>query len=222
MIDNLRTIISFPVPGFVQVTAHVSFGTRKELSGLKPFFKEQRAWACEQPMASVAGMDRREAAARRGLWAEEKVVLRRQGRLIDSLDALVTGGLSREVEERGWNREWEACPRQAKAQGRSPGSPDGVWEEPVTVRLPADLVHTVYCACWHTSKDARDLLEKWQASHPKARPNRMSRPGCDAAALAEYQEIRSKIIHRGDIWRAAVITGIGNARAVQRPATDTE
>ncbi|MFD7472835.1 RNA polymerase sigma factor [Streptomyces sp. NPDC059837] len=78
VIDNLRTIISCSTPGIVPVTAHVSFGTRKELDGLKPFFKEQRAWAREQPMASV--------------------------------------------------------------------------------RLPAELVHIVYAACRHTSKEARDLL----------------------------------------------------------------
>ncbi|MCX5097907.1 hypothetical protein OOK36_56860 [Streptomyces sp. NBC_00365] len=70
----------------------------------------------------------------------------------------MAGGLYREVEERGRNHEWGPFPRQAKAQGRSAGSPNGVWREPVIVRLPAELVHIVYAACRHTSKEARDLL----------------------------------------------------------------
>lgn len=215
---NLRTIITGSVPGTVQITAYVSYDTRKELDGLKPFFAQQRAWAREQPMASTTGMTRREADARRVLWQDQKVELRYRGRLIDSLNALVTGGLFRELEKRGWNRQWDPFPRQTRAPGRSPGSPSGVWQEPVSVRLPVDLVNTVYAACWHTSKEARTLLDEWKRHHPKACPNRTSRPGCDEAALAEYRQICAKITHRGDVWRAAVLNGLDKARASQGQA----
>lgn len=218
---NLRTIITGSVPGTVQITAYVSYDTRKELDGLKTFFVQQRAWARKHPMASTAGLNRRETDARRTLWQDKKTELRREGRLIDSLNALVTSGLFREIENRGWNREWDPFPRQARAPGRSPGSPSGVWQEPVSVRLPVDLVNTVYAACWHTSKEARTLFEEWTQHHPKARPNRTSRPGCDEAALAEYRQICARITHRGDVWRAAVLTGLGNARTAQGLAADT-
>ncbi|MGW2892451.1 hypothetical protein ACWDDN_45575 [Streptomyces griseoruber] len=216
---NLRTFITGSVPGTVQITAYVSYDTRKDLDGLKSFFAQQRAWAGEQPMASTAGMTRREADARRALWQDQKVELRYTGQLIDSLNALVTGGLFRELEERGWNRPWDPFPRQARAPGRSPGSPRGVWQEPVSVRLPVDLVNTVYAACWHTSKEPRTLLEEWKRRHPKACPNRTKRPGCDEAALAEYRQICATITHRGDLWRAAVLNGLDKARASQDPAT---
>ncbi|MFJ4473131.1 hypothetical protein ACIP2X_37345 [Streptomyces sp. NPDC089424] len=216
---NLRTLITGSVPGTVQITAYVSCDTRKELDGLKPFFVEQRARARGHPMASTAGLTRREADARRGQWEDRKTELRRSGVLIDSRDALVTGGLCLEIEQRGWNREWEPFPPQARAPGRSAGSPDGAWEKSVTVRLPVDLVNTVYAACWHTSKEARTLLEEWKRRHPKACPKRTSRPGCDEAALDEYRQICAKITHRGDLWRAAVLNGLDKARASQDPAT---
>ncbi|MGW2447947.1 hypothetical protein [Streptomyces sp. NPDC001675] len=215
---SLRSIITGSVPGTVQITAYVSYDTRKELDALKTLFAEQRAWARKHPMASTAGLTRRETDARRGLWQDQKSELRREGRLIDSLNALVTSGLFQELEKRGWNHEWDDFPRQARAPGRSPGSPGGVWQEPVSVRLPVDMVNIVYAACWHTSKEARTLLDEWRERHPKACPNRTSRPGCDEASLAEYRQICAKIAHRGDVWRAAVLNGIGNARTAQGPA----
>ncbi|MFF7046514.1 hypothetical protein ACIP4T_31960 [Streptomyces massasporeus] len=115
---------------------------------------------------------------------------------------------------------WDPFPHQARAQGRSPGSPNGVWHEPVTVRLPTDLVNTVYAACWHTSKDALAQLEDWKQRHPKARPNHSTRRNCTEAELAEFQAIRSRITHRGDIWRAAVLQGLQTAYRLQPTASD--
>ncbi|WP_328508294.1 hypothetical protein OG981_53760 [Streptomyces mirabilis] len=229
MTDSPRTVLSGPIPASVsasfpgvrQVTMRVAFGTRDELDGFKPFFKEQQAWAREQIAVSLTGMTSREAAARRGRWDDEKAELRRRGQLIDSLDSLVTAGLCRALEKRGWNREWDLIPRQAKTRGRTCGSPGSGWPEQISVRLPADLVHTVYAACWHTSKEARDALEKWQTRYPKARPNLPLRTRCDADALAEYRELCAKINHRGDVWRDAVASGIGIARTTLDPATGT-
>lgn len=226
MTEDLGSVITTgsvfgPIAGIVQITAQVPFGTRKELDGLKPFFEEQRTWARDQPEASVAGLTRREADARRGRWGDQKAELRRQGRLTDSLDALATGGLFREIEARGWNRKWAPFPRQARVPGRTPGSPCGIWEESVTVRLPADLVNIVYAACWHMSKEPKARLEEWKRRHPKARPSRASRPECDEAALEEYRQICAKIIHRGDVWRAAVLNGIDNSRTARNPTPGT-
>ncbi|MFJ4526502.1 hypothetical protein ACIP4Y_37295 [Streptomyces sp. NPDC088810] len=201
------------------MNVRVPLGTNDELKGFKPFFKEQRAWAQEQLAASLAGMTSREAAARRGRWEDEKAGLRRRGQLIDSRDALVTGGLCKVLEERGWNREWGDILQQARNPGRSCGSPESGWPEEVNVRLPVDLVNIVLAACWHTSRQALHELERWKARHPRARPTKPSRARCDAVALAEYQELRSKLNHRGDVWREAVASGIRIARTARDAAT---
>ncbi|MER6471549.1 RNA-binding domain-containing protein [Streptomyces collinus] len=49
---------------------------------------------------------------------KEKDELRRQGRLNDSVNVLVTGGVCQVIEERGWNREWGAFRHQAMVRGR--------------------------------------------------------------------------------------------------------
>ncbi|MGW2447944.1 hypothetical protein [Streptomyces sp. NPDC001675] len=172
----------------------------------------------EQFTASLAGLDSRVAAARRGRWENEKDEMRRHGRLLDSIDALVTAGLCQVLEERGWNHEWDDIPHQAKAPGRSRGSPDSGWPDQVNVRLPVDLVNTVLAACWHTSKEPREQLQKWHKRHPKARPTKPTRARCDPGALAEYQELRRKINYTGDVWRDAVASGIIIARTARDSA----
>ncbi|MFE4822882.1 hypothetical protein ACFRFU_42005 [Streptomyces sp. NPDC056704] len=195
--------------GTITVTARLPFGTRKQLQALTPFFASERARAKTLAMASTAGLDRREAAARRSLWNREKQHLRRVGRLTDSIGALVTGAVTQEVIVRGWSRTWPGIPHQA--HGRWPGSPEGVWPEPLTVDLPADLVQTVRAACWHTCRTEIGLLYAWRERHPDARPRCPTRPGCDAAALTEYQELAAQIITPGEVWRAAVARGIRDA-----------
>ncbi|MCK8438586.1 hypothetical protein G3I77_38045 [Streptomyces sp. D2-8] len=215
MID-LRAMLT----GEVTVTAAVKLDTRRQLDALKPFFKEEHTRAKQHPLALTTGLSRREAEARRGQWNERKKQMRREGTLIDSFNALVTAGLCQEIDQRGWNSPWDPFPHQARAQGRSPGSPNGVWHEPVTVRLPTDLVNTVYAACWHTSKDARDQLEDWQQRHPKAHPTHSTRHNCTEAERAEFEAIRSRITHRGDIWRAAILRGLHTAYRLQTAAGD--
>ncbi|MFH0180659.1 hypothetical protein [Streptomyces cacaoi] len=230
MTDSLRIVlsgsipasVSVPVSGVHQVTVHLAFGTRNELDSLKPLFKEQHARAREQLVASLTGMTSRQAAARRGRWNKDKADLRWRGQLLDSLDALVTAGLCKTLEERGWNHPWNLLPGPAIAPaGRTCGSPGSGWPEEISVWLPADLVHTVRAACWHTSKEGRDALEKWHQRYPKARPNQPLRTRCDADALAEYRELCAKINHRGDVWRDAVASGIGIVRTTLDPATGT-
>ncbi len=217
IVIDLRAILT----GAVTVTAYISLDTRRELDNLKPFFQKERMRAKRHPMATTTGLSRREADARRGQWTDRKEDMRRSGTLIDSLNSLVTAGLCREIGQRGWNQTWPPFPHQARAQGRSPGSPSGVWQEPVTVRLPADLVNTVYAACWHTSKNALAQLDEWKQHHPNARPNRHSHQNCTATDLAEYRQICSNIMHRGDVWRAAVLRGITTAHHLQTTAGST-
>lgn len=154
-------------------------------------------------------MTRREASARRALFREHKQQLRRGGELIDSRDALVTGGLYQELEARGWNRPWPPLPQQSR--GRWPGSSQGRWPKSVCLRLPADLVHTVRAACWHTCSREIGLFYDWRDRHPKAVPTRPTRPQCEKAALEEYEQLAAKVITHGEIWRMAISLGITSA-----------
>ncbi|GDY80452.1 hypothetical protein SAV31267_099370 [Streptomyces avermitilis] len=204
--------------GTITITARLPFGTRKQLQDLTPFFASERARAKTLSMASTAGLNQREAAARRSLWHREKQQLRRAGRLTDSIQALVTGAVTQEVIKRGWKRTWPDIPHQA--YGRWPGSPEGAWPEALTVDLPADLVQAVRAACWHTCRKEIGLLYGWRERHPDARPRCPTRPGCDAAALAEYQELAAKVITPGEVWRAAVARGIHDASPRDSPARE--
>ncbi|MFC7924768.1 hypothetical protein [Streptomyces cinereoruber] len=86
--------------------------------------------------------------------------------------------------------------------------PQGSWPENTTVALPVDLFIAVQAGCWNTSKEAVGKLRDWKERHPKARPNRPSRPGCSPQALAEYQEYAAEVLTAGAIWREAVKRGL--------------
>ncbi|MFG3545362.1 hypothetical protein [Streptomyces clavifer] len=193
--------------GFKAVTISMEFGTKEKLDGLKPYFVAEAERVRALGVSAVAGLGPREAAARRSRWHEEKDEQRRRGELTDSLRALVAGALVQEVAERGWDGlERSELPHQSR--GRWPGSPQGCWPEQITVALPADLVVTVYAGCWDISKEAVGKLRDWTQRHPKARPNRPSRPGCSPQALAEYQYYAAKVLTTGEIWRGAVARGL--------------
>jgi hypothetical protein len=193
--------------GFKTVTISVEFGTKEKLDKLKPYFAAEAERLRVLGVTAVADLTPREAAARRSRWHEEKEEQRRRGELTDSLRALVAGGLAQEVAERGWDGlvRFE-LPHQSR--GRWPGSPQGSWPEQLTVALPADLVVTAYTGCWDVSKEAVGKLRDWKERHPKASPNRPSRPGCSPQALAEYQYYAAKVLTPGVIWREAVTRGL--------------
>ncbi|WP_369394795.1 hypothetical protein AB5J72_50380 [Streptomyces sp. CG1] len=131
-------------------------------------------------------------------------------RINDSRCALFTGALVLEIAERGWDREWPETPHQSR--GRLPGSTNGSWPEKITLRVPVDLVQTVHAAIWHTHKEEIGKLRDWRDQHPRPRPTRASRAGCDAAALEEYQRLAATITTPGDLWRAAVARGLNLVR----------
>ncbi|SDP62063.1 hypothetical protein SAMN04487981_12931 [Streptomyces sp. cf386] len=205
-------VTSPKIIGTIPITARLPYGTRSQLEHLVPFFRAEAARASALPTAPVKGMSRQVAASRRSRWKQEMQQLRRAGELTDTVIALVTGGLVKEIAGREWDREWPDPPHQAYG-GRWPGSPEGAWPEKLTVDLPGDLVHIVRAACWNTSKEGICQLYRWHERHPAARPHCRTRPGCTAEALAEYTQLTSKIITPGVIWRAAFAHGIHTAEA---------
>lgn len=211
-------VTSPKIIGTIPITARLPYGTRSQLELLQPFFKAEAARASTLPTAPAKGMSRQVAASRRSRWKQEMQQLRRAGELTDTVIALVTGGLVKEIAGRGWDREWPDPPHQAYG-GRWPGSPEGAWPEKLTVGLPADLVHTVRAACWNTSKEGIGQLYRWHERHPGARPHCRTRPGCTTEALGEYTQLASTVITPGVIWRAAFARGIHTAETrSQTPA----
>ncbi|MGW1642506.1 hypothetical protein [Streptomyces lavendulae] len=194
----------------MKVTAYVPFGINKALDELETYFAAELNRAKTFGMADTRGLSRREAAARRSLWAEEKEQLRRQGQLFDSRRALVTGGLAKVIADRGWDQV-DLPPVPHQARGRWVGSPQGSWPEKLSVELPADLVAKTQAGCWHASREAIDGLHKWNERNPGARPNRPARPRCDPGELADYQRLAARVLTPGEIWRDAVLGGIAAA-----------
>ncbi|MFD9543474.1 hypothetical protein [Streptomyces sp. NPDC060022] len=196
--------------GVRAVTINLKYGTKEKLDALKPYFADEARRARTFSTADTSGLNLRETAARKSIWAAEKEQRRRDGQLTDSIRALVMGAAFQEVTARGWTlRDWSQIPHQSR--GPWPGAPRGSWEETLTVDLPADLVAIVHAGCWNASKDAIGKLRDWRERHPKARPRRPSRPGCSAEELAEHDGYAAKVLTTGKIWRNAVKRGLAYA-----------
>ena len=201
--------------GRLKVSACLPLGTKAQLDALQPFFASERKRAQQLGMTGTTGFTALELAARVYQWREKKAAMHRQGLLVDSKRALVTGGLVQVITERGWDRHWPDIP--AHRRGRWPGVPtSGPWPESHSIEVPADLVRIVAVACWHTSAEAIELLYKWRERYPEAIPSKPSRSACSAEAIEECQRLSAKITTKGDIWRAAYAAGIRNALERQR------
>ncbi|MFD8951264.1 hypothetical protein ACFV0B_20665 [Streptomyces xanthophaeus] len=198
-------------PGSIKVTVCVPDGTTRELAAFKAYFTAERNRAKTLPQATTRGLDRRESAARRSMWARQKEELRRAGELVDSSRALITGGLVRVITERGWDpQQLASVPHQA--HGRWIGDSEYGWAERISVELPADLVNLAKAGCWHVSREATNALHQWRQRNPKARPTRRMNPRCDPEQQAEYERLAAQILTPGAIWRAAVEAGMTIAR----------
>ncbi|MFF9480630.1 hypothetical protein [Streptomyces sp. NPDC014733] len=142
--------------------------------------------------------------------------MRERGLLLDSLDALATLGVRREVADRGWDRPWPACPPQARGLGRWPGSADGGFPEQLPLRLPAVLENQVRAACWYTSAGAIEALEVWRRRYPQVIPRRRWAPSGLESALETYDRLAARVTTTGEIWRAGIERGM--AAAARRDA----
>lgn len=190
--------------GTTPVTARLAYGTEQQLAALRPLVKAERARAralAKTPQWDWDGLPGREAAAKRAQWAMYRAHLRESGELADTLDALVASGVRAELAARRWDRDWPPLPAQARNPGRWPGTRDGGWPEPVTVRLPAALVNQVLAACRHTSGDTIGRLRDWRDAHPDILPTKPFRYPEEDAALAEYEQLAAQVTPAGRIWR---------------------
>ncbi|QLH23603.1 hypothetical protein [Streptomyces sp. Rer75] len=132
---------------------------------------------------------------------------------MDSIDALAAVGVREELQARGWDRRWPACPEEARSLGRWPGSRDGGFPEQLPLRLPARLERQARAACWYTSAEAIDALRDWRAQYPHVKPSRRWAPAGLESALEEYDQLASLVTTTGEIWRAGIEHGM-NAVAV--------
>ncbi|MFD9817157.1 hypothetical protein [Streptomyces sp. NPDC059080] len=137
--------------------------------------------------------------------------MRERGQLLDSLDALATLGVRRELADRDWNRPWPACPPQARDLGRWPGSADGGFPEQLPLRLPTSLENQVRAACWYTSFEAIEALEDWRRRYPQVIPRRRWAPAGLESALDAYDQLALRVTTTGEIWRAGIERGMDAA-----------
>ncbi|WP_217214945.1 hypothetical protein [Streptomyces sp. AC550_RSS872] len=185
-------VTSPKIIGTGRITACLPYGTKVQLEQLRPFFTAEAARA--NALAPIKGTNRQVASSRRSRWKQEKQRLRRADELTDTLIALVTGGLVREIAERAW-------------------------PEKLTVDLPADSSYRPRRMLEHVQEQHQSAVQVARAlpRSPAPLPHCPTRPGCSAEALAEYAKLASDIITPGVIWRAAVARGILTAEARQNP-----
>jgi hypothetical protein len=89
--------------GTISVTARVAHGTKEQLQELKPLFAAERRRAREmqgEERWSTAGLQGRDAAARRAEWAEHRALLRRRGELVMVCRNLTCAVVTRDAESR--------------------------------------------------------------------------------------------------------------------------
>jgi hypothetical protein len=199
------------------VTPSLPAGTKDKLKALRPLFTAERRRAKSlrsTPRWSADGLSSREAAVRRAQWQMYKASLQECGKLVDTRDVLVTYGVRQELKRRGWSRKWPPLPQQALIGGRWPGSRDVDCPEQITVRLPADLVLQVRCACWHSSAKAIGLLRDWRDEHPDALPWEAYRSAEEDQAMRGYEDLASEVTTAGEIWRAGLLLGMAHASAM--------
>ncbi|MFG2210983.1 hypothetical protein [Streptomyces sp. NPDC048638] len=175
--------------------------------------KRRRIIMSAQERWQTRGLSREGAAAVRDRWRLEVERLRGSAELIDTIDTLTACGISLELAERGWSKEWPPVPSEARALGgRWPGSRKGGFPESVPMRLPSGLAEKVLAACWHSSVASIRKIRKWRDEHPDIVP-----PAAAPAAnklrdlpdpLAEYERLAAQVTTVGVIYRAGIARGI--------------
>lgn len=170
------------------------------------------------PRWSTERLSRRRSTEVRAAWRQRLAVMRHEGELLDTLDALAAFGVRSELRERGWDRRWPACPPAARTAGRWPGSREGGYPEQLSFRLPAFLEHQVRAACWYTSAVAITELQDWQDRYRPILPKRRRPPTGLEHIFDIYDRLAARITTTGAIWRAGIQRGI-EAAAAQQSAT---
>ncbi|MGY3680402.1 hypothetical protein [Streptomyces sp. TE33382] len=160
------------------------------------------------PQWGTQRLSRGFAAEVRAAWRQKLAVMRNDGELLDTLDAVVTFGVRQELTERGWDHPWPPYPPKARNTGRWPGAKQGGYPEKLAFRLPASLENQVRAACWHTSASAIRELHDWHERHRLMLSKRRCSPTGLDDALEMYGRLAAKVTTTGTIWRAGVRTGL--------------
>ncbi|MEU9313460.1 hypothetical protein [Streptomyces sp. NPDC048256] len=197
--------------GTVPITVQVAYGTRGELRELLKRERKRRALLSADRQWSTQRLSRRFAADVRAAWRQRLAVMRNEGELLDTLDALAAFGVRQELKERGWDRPWPPYPAKARNAGRWPGAKQGGYPETLSFRLPASLENQARAACWHTSAPAIHELHNWHERQQLILPKRRSSPAGLDDALQIYGRLAAKVTTTGTIWRAGVRRGMETA-----------
>lgn len=194
--------------GSVPVTARLPYGTRANVRDLLNHERKRRADLAAHPRWSTDRLSRRSITEVRSAWRQRLAVMRHEGELLDTLDALVLFGVRSELRERGWDHPWPACPPSARCPGRWPGSREGGYPEQLSFRLPAPLVGRVRAACWYTSAVTIAELQDWQDRYRLVLRKRRQPPSGMEHVLELYDRLAAGVTTTGVIWRAGLRQGI--------------
>ncbi|WP_406860565.1 hypothetical protein ABZO31_08945 [Streptomyces sp. HUAS MG47] len=198
--------------GTVPVTVRLPYGTRGNLRDLLNKERKRRTVMAAAPQWSTERLSRRRIAEVRAAWRQAVAVIRHEGELLDTLDALAGFGVRVELRERGWEGLWPACPPAARTAGRWPGSREGGYPEQLSFRLSASLERQVRAACWYTSAGAITELQDWQDRYRLILRKRRRPPAGLEHVFDMYDRLTARITTTGAIWRAGIQRGIETTR----------
>lgn len=197
--------------GTVPVTVRLPCGTRAGVRQVLDHERARRAAMAAPPGTGAGRQSRRRLVEARTAWREALALIRREGDLLDTLDALALFGVRCELRARGWDHRWPPCPPAARCPGRWPGSREGGYPEQLSFRLPAAVVAQVRAACWYTSAAAITELLEWQDRH-RLTVRKRRRPSAELQqALDTYDRLADRVTTTGAIWRAGLRRGMETA-----------
>ncbi|SDN13357.1 hypothetical protein SAMN04488074_1366 [Lentzea albidocapillata subsp. violacea] len=120
----------------------------------------------------------------------ERAELRRSGKLIDSMSALVGSHLRHEMSARGWDHPWpKLAPGMGSVGGRRMGSPTVQWPATFLVTIDEQLVDQMQRATHKVSEEAVQYL---------------------AAGHQKVPDWMHPVVTTGDVMRAAVNRAIAD------------
>ncbi|MEU9136907.1 hypothetical protein AB0D33_13205 [Streptomyces sp. NPDC048404] len=191
-----------------KVTVRVPLGTRL---ALRSVLEQHQAFVRKLRSSHQARLKELTPAQRDVLRAgqhQELLALRRHGGLLDNGNALVTFGLRREVEARGWDRPWPDVDGEGVPMDLLPISGGGGYPERLSLLLPATLVEQVHAGCWPVSKESIGQLGQWRGNHAAGVLRPQATAPEEQAAAAEYRCLAAGVTETGEVYRAGIRRGL--------------
>lgn len=187
-----------------RVTVWARVGTLDEIKKVAQAGREQWALLLEDhtpPRKLETGAER---SAWRAATVEWRAQLRREGRVLDTIAAVLEFGALAELRRRGWaDQECPKLPTEKLLPGRWPGTRDGGYGEHFATHVDSAVAEQVRRACYWNSRESMDALQRWRDRNPGK--------VYGGAALERYDELAAKVTPVGEMWRAGIRLALAHA-----------